>query len=447
MATTSTQEGGDAHVQEVHDESGCTRLAGQGESLLRRELEVGKELGAGQFGLVFRAVSREDARVAPANTEVAVKTLDLDALFPKQRANLSEFTDLILKEVRLLAVLKHPNLNCMHGYIEEHRPGEASSEYLPATLQKLHIVLELLQGPSLRAILLKRGALEDAEAARICQQLASALAYLHTRGVIHRDIKPENIVISESVALRGSLHSSTAKLIDFGEATRLKPINARSKDSDTSKSPDLKRTLSRRLSSPGFRRSSQQVEAYSSAPSSRKSGAVDHSPLSRMSSFGSPSLSRRSSFSSPYSSPTKKRAPDLSLSSEMVRISVRGNLAYRAPELNPSQSPPGGNAPPEQTPKMLELRHACGVDVYALGVLLRGMLTGVEPAFMFSQERAEFLVFLTEPCFACCTRTIRTQKSLSHSAKQLLALMLDVDMNKRIRAAAVVDHAFCVEPR
>jgi serine/threonine protein kinase len=71
------------------------------------------------------------------------------------------------------------------------------------------VVMELLEGETLRARLLRLGPLPIATALAVARQTLSALAYAHARGVVHRDIKPENLVL---------LPDDLLKVADFGLA-------------------------------------------------------------------------------------------------------------------------------------------------------------------------------------------------------------------------------------
>jgi serine/threonine-protein kinase len=99
------------------------------------------------------------------------------------------------REARAAAALSHPNICRLydHGNIDGRR----------------YIVLELLSGGSLEDRLPTGRPLPDADAARIAQELASALAYAHGQGVVHRDVKPANVLFDEE---------GRAKLTDFGIA-------------------------------------------------------------------------------------------------------------------------------------------------------------------------------------------------------------------------------------
>jgi serine/threonine-protein kinase len=78
---------------------------------------------------------------------------------------------------------------------------------------RLYIVMEWVEGKSLRALLNEQHKLTPERAVAITLQICDALEYLHRQGVIHRDLKPENIILSP-----GDEPGDHAKLIDFGIA-------------------------------------------------------------------------------------------------------------------------------------------------------------------------------------------------------------------------------------
>ena len=97
-------------------------------------------------------------------------------------------------EMRTLAVLSHPRLVGIHdaGTREDGHP---------------YLVMELVEGPTLAQCCLD-GSLTPERLASIGADLAEALAYVHSQGVVHRDVKPANILLAQD----------GAKLTDFGIA-------------------------------------------------------------------------------------------------------------------------------------------------------------------------------------------------------------------------------------
>ena len=75
-----------------------------------------------------------------------------------------------------------------------------------------------IDGPSLRARLIREGELPIGEAVRILRDVADALAHAHRRGVVHRDIKPENVLLAERHAM----------VADFGIAKAVSEASGRS---------------------------------------------------------------------------------------------------------------------------------------------------------------------------------------------------------------------------
>src|ERR1700683_1294647 len=144
-----------------------------------------KTLGSGGFGEVVLA--RYDA----SGALVAVKYLRRELLDDL------EFAELFRAEARVLASLDDPNVVRLYEYVES--PSGAA------------IVMELIDGVSLREILARQGA-TTAEAALVGLQGALlGLAAAHLQGVVHRDYKPENVLVDGTGA---------SKLTDFGIAAR-----------------------------------------------------------------------------------------------------------------------------------------------------------------------------------------------------------------------------------
>ncbi|MGH3188896.1 MAG: IPT/TIG domain-containing protein [Streptosporangiaceae bacterium] len=144
-----------------------------------------KELGSGGFGSVVLA--RHDA----SGTLVAIKYLRADLLTDP------EFARMFRAEAGVLASLDDPNVVRLYEYVES--PLGAA------------IVMEPVDGVSLREILLNQGATSAEAALVVLQGSLLGLAAAHRRGVVHRDYKPENVLVSGDGA---------SKLTDFGIAAR-----------------------------------------------------------------------------------------------------------------------------------------------------------------------------------------------------------------------------------
>jgi len=146
--------------------------------------KVLSELGRGAMGAVFLA---EDPLIGRS---VALKTVD-PACFASDRTAKERF----LREARAAGRLNHPNIVTVFDV------GEAGSEAF--------IVMELVEGRTLTDVIAAGDPLPAHTIADIVAQVAEALDFAHTRGVVHRDIKPSNIMLTG----RG-----TVKITDFGIA-------------------------------------------------------------------------------------------------------------------------------------------------------------------------------------------------------------------------------------
>src|ERR1700678_2786955 len=144
-----------------------------------------KTLGSGGFGEVVLA--RYDA----SGALVAVKYLRREVLDDP------EFAELFRAEARVLASLDDPNVVRLYEYVES--PAGAA------------IVMELIDGVTLREILIRQGATATEAALVVLQGSLLGLAAAHRRGVVHRDYKPENVLIDGD---------GDSKLTDFGIAAR-----------------------------------------------------------------------------------------------------------------------------------------------------------------------------------------------------------------------------------
>ena len=145
--------------------------------------EIVEVIGAGGMAVVYKAI---DQRL---NRFVAVKILR------DELARDEEFRARFQIEAQAVAMLSHPNI--VSVYDVSHTAGV---EY---------IVMELIEGVTLKQYMQKKGALSWKEAAHFSTQIAKALEHAHSKGIVHRDIKPQNIMI---------LRDGTIKVADFGIA-------------------------------------------------------------------------------------------------------------------------------------------------------------------------------------------------------------------------------------
>lgn len=149
-------------------------------------------LGAGGMGVVYRA-----ARLLIGDT-VAIKII-LPEHVSDQRA-IQRFR----REAQATAMLKHPNAVAIYDF-------GTTSEGL------VYLVMELIEGHSLRQIIREQGPLAPQAASMLIDQVCSALDEAHRRNMVHRDLKPDNIVVTPTSS--GAL----VKVLDFGLAKMLDP--------------------------------------------------------------------------------------------------------------------------------------------------------------------------------------------------------------------------------
>ncbi|MGH3441032.1 MAG: PASTA domain-containing protein [Nitriliruptorales bacterium] len=142
-----------------------------------------REIASGGMATVYLAVDEVLER------EVALKTLH------PHLAGDETFLDRFRREAKAAAALAHPNVVSIYDW------GEADG--------RAYLVMEHVNGPSLREVVRRRGRLSPRETVAILAPAAAGLAAAHDRKLVHRDVKPENILIAESGAV---------KVADFGLA-------------------------------------------------------------------------------------------------------------------------------------------------------------------------------------------------------------------------------------
>ena len=156
--------------------------------------EVHRPVVAGRYVLLEQVGRGGMATVHRAHDEVLDRIVAIKVLHP-HLAHDPAFLHRFRREAQAAAALNHPNVVTVHDW------GE--------TDDGAYLVLQLIDGPSLRELLQGRGQLDPAEALAVLGPVASGLAAAHAAGLVHRDVKPENLLIA---------HSGTVHITDFGLA-------------------------------------------------------------------------------------------------------------------------------------------------------------------------------------------------------------------------------------
>lgn len=148
-----------------------------------------RKLGSGGMANVYLAEDEELGR------RVAIKILN------DRYANDELFIERFRREAKSAAGLSHPNI------VSIYDRGEAEGTY--------YIAMEVIEGRSLKELIMTRGALPVDTAIGHAKQLLEALRFAHRHGIIHRDIKPHNVLLSADQQVK---NEPRLKVTDFGIA-------------------------------------------------------------------------------------------------------------------------------------------------------------------------------------------------------------------------------------
>ena len=150
------------------------------------DFEIGDQIGAGTVGTIYRATQKSTGDI------YALKILS--SAVTQNEVVVTRFE----REMVILSRLNHPNIVKYFG------GGKHKGQ--------LFYVMELVEGGTLKDILVSSGPFSWRETAECGRQIAAALQHGHNHGVIHRDLKPGNVFFKPN---------GTAKLGDFGIARDL----------------------------------------------------------------------------------------------------------------------------------------------------------------------------------------------------------------------------------
>ena len=142
--------------------------------------EVLKKIGEGGFSKVYKVKEKETGEIR------AMKELNKSKI-----PNLKDFKT----EIKILAMLDHPNILRLFQVIEDSK--------------NIYLIMELCSGGELCSRM-QNNHYKEKEAAKLMEQITSAVAYCHEKGICHRDLKPQNILFWNENP------NSPVKIVDFG---------------------------------------------------------------------------------------------------------------------------------------------------------------------------------------------------------------------------------------
>lgn len=163
--------------------------------LLDNRYEILEVIGTGGMAVVYKALCHR------LNRLVAIKILK------DEFAGDEEFRRRFHAEGEAVAMLSHPNIVQVYDVSSSDNAN--------------YIVMELIDGISLKQYMEMKGVLNWKETLHFAMQIAKGLEHAHSRGIVHRDIKPHNIMV---------LKNGSVKVMDFGIARVMNKSNTLTKE-------------------------------------------------------------------------------------------------------------------------------------------------------------------------------------------------------------------------
>lgn len=148
---------------------------------------IGKVIGKGAFSTVRLGTNITN------NETVAVKIIQKKSLFQKEKAK-----QWFCREANALRQLRHNNIVKLLEWMETER--------------NLYLVLELVEGESMKKYLKRILIIPEYEAQHYMKQLTEALEHMHNQGIVHRDLKLENFVLNKE---------GSVLIVDFGMSSEV----------------------------------------------------------------------------------------------------------------------------------------------------------------------------------------------------------------------------------
>ncbi len=163
--------------------------------LLDNRYEILEVIGSGGMAVVYKA------RCHRLNRLVAIKILKDEYMEDE------DFRRRFHSESQAVAMLSHPNIVSVYD--------------VSTSIMADYIVMELIEGISLKQYMEKKGTVNWKETLHFAIQIGKALEHAHSRGIVHRDIKPHNVMV---------LKNGSVKVMDFGIARMMSKGNTLTKE-------------------------------------------------------------------------------------------------------------------------------------------------------------------------------------------------------------------------